>query len=357
MADVEVQNSKSAGKKALSASKTSASSVVPEKTSASNVPGNSKGSSSSKDAGVSKEVLLILKELNQNLNAQNERLEKQEQRLESLSEQFAGYGYEYDDYDDSVHYDQESFSYDQSSLPTDDDTDTSSVFKGLAAMYQSVDHVDSDVNKDLANFVNNSFRNGLPDDKLSEMLKEIHRPANCETLVKTRVNQGIWRLLKAHVQADDNRIQSIQEIIVKATVNLVKLTNKLGEKLEPADMNTSTSAIALLGQANKMLNVRRKEVHKSSLDPKYHYLASASLPFTDYLYGDDTDVNRNVKEINDLNKIGRHMGYGRGMQRGSNRFRPYRPRGGPRGGVRGRGIRPRYDGPPAPKKPKQGLKN
>ena len=110
-------------------------------------------------------------------------------------------------------------------------------------------------------------------------------------------------------------MQQIQDLIVKATANIVKLTHKTAATQDSEDFDRVTDAIALLGQANKQINLRRKELHKSDLDPKYHYLASASFPFTEYLYGEDTDVNKNIKDINDLNKIGRSMG--RGYQRGS----------------------------------------
>ena len=48
-------------------------------------------------------------------------------------------------------------------------------------------------------------------------------------------------------------------------------------------------------------------MHKSDLDPKYHYLASSSLPYTEFLYGEDCDVNKNVREINDLNSLVRSL--------------------------------------------------
>ena len=98
-------------------------------------------------------------------------------------------------------------------------------------------------------------------------------------------------------------------------------------------------------QANKQTNLRRKELHKSDLDPKYHYLASASFLFTEYLYGEDTDVNKNIKDINDLNKIGYSMdlAYRRGSYRG-HRPHPYN-RG--RGRViRGRDQHPFHLAPP-----------
>ena len=188
----------------------------------------------------------------------------------------------------------------------------------------------------------------------NELLKDIHRPANTEALVRTRVNQGIWRLLKPSTQYEDNNMQQIQDLIVKATANIVKLTHKTAATQDSEDFDRVTDAIALLGQANKQINLRRKELHKSDLDPKYHYLASASFPFTEYLYGEDTDVNKNIKDINDLNKIGRSMG--RGYQRGSFRGRRPHPYNRGRGRVfRGRGQQPFHSAPPknlraAPKK-------
>ena len=49
------------------------------------------------------------------------------------------------------------------------------------------------------------------------------------------------------------------------------------------DIKLATNSLALLGQSNKLINTRHKETHKGDLDPKYHYLCSASLPFTEFL--------------------------------------------------------------------------
>ena len=72
-------------------------------------------------------------------------------------------------------------------------------------------------------------------------------------------------------------------------------------------------------------------MHKSDLDPKYHYLASSSLPYTEFLYGEDCDVNKNVREINDLNRIGRSLAKPFPAGRGSYSYRgqrfPRRSRG------------------------------
>ena len=43
-------------------------------------------------------------------------------------------------------------------------------------------------------------------------------------------------------------------------------------------------------------------MHKSNLNKDYHYLCASSQKYTDRLYGDD--ISKNVKEIQDVNKIG-----------------------------------------------------
>ena len=59
-------------------------------------------------------------------------------------------------------------------------------------------------------------------------------------------------------------------------------------------MDWGTDAIAILGQANKWLNVRRKDLHKKDMDPKLHYLCSSSLQSIDQLYEDSIikDIKR-----------------------------------------------------------------
>ena len=62
----------------------------------------------------------------------------------------------------------------------------------MSNKFQQSEQVDADVHPDLANLVNNSFRNGLSDDNLDEISKRILRPENCDSLVKMHVNQDIW---------------------------------------------------------------------------------------------------------------------------------------------------------------------
>ena len=68
-----------------------------------------------------------------------------------------------------------------------------------------------------------------------------------------------------------------------------------------------TNALGLLGQTNRLINNKWKEFHKQDLDTKYHYLTSANFPYTDNLYGDD--INKNIKEIQDMNRLNKNVGW------------------------------------------------
>ena len=123
MAEKEVQASKFVGKKTMLASNSQTedsnsptlSATISSKGSSAKppsqtgkAPSKSTSSSAAKAGGVNKEVLLILQEMNQKLNAQSERLEKHEQRIESITEHWQEYDYSenldyYDEqYTDSV---------------------------------------------------------------------------------------------------------------------------------------------------------------------------------------------------------------------------------------------------------------
>ena len=67
-------------------------------------------------------------------------------------------------------------------------------------------------------------------------------------------------------------MQAIQNLNVKSSINLVKLLDKAGDNMDPQSVEWGTNALALLGNANKLINNKRKESHKHDLDPKYYPL-------------------------------------------------------------------------------------
>ena len=98
-------------------------------------------------------------------------------------------------------------------------------FKGVCTKYDLLETVDDEVDSDLANLVNNVFREGIYDDKFALLVKETSRPEKCTALTKTRVNSLVWNLLSPHMQTVDAKMQTIQESIIKAAANVTKVLN------------------------------------------------------------------------------------------------------------------------------------
>ena len=88
-------------------------------------------------------------------------------------------------------------------------TEEGSIFKSLSNKFQSLESVAPPTkDKELDKFVNGSFSGGISDDKQAESVKNIRRPANTDRLLKTRVNQGIWRFLKSQDQTEGSKMQT-----------------------------------------------------------------------------------------------------------------------------------------------------
>lgn len=113
--------------------------------------------------------------------------------------------------------------------------------------------------------INELFREGLNDDYFNELLKSIKRPENCKSLIKTRVNQAMWSILNPDTRNCDAKFQVIQSAVIKASVNLTSKLNEMDtgivEGLQSL-ITLATDSLALLGHTNKLINVKRKELHR-----------------------------------------------------------------------------------------------
>ena len=147
----------------------------------------------------------------------------------------------------------------------------------------------------------------------AELTKNIHRPENCFALKETRVNAGVWSVVKPQTQTQDSKARVVQNSIIKASCNIAKLLDKAAPVLDKQMLDWGSTAIAVLGQANKWLNVRRKESPTKDKDPKLHYLCSSSIPSSDLLYGDT--MIKDIKDIQEMNKISKNVAKGRGRGR------------------------------------------
>lgn len=294
------------------------------------------------------ELFQILTEIRKDQKSHESKLLAMEGRFTDLEQSMYDPESQYcDEQFDEGEYYEESEEVPQSQSSSQVNTASSSRFRNLGAKYNVQENLDGEVDEYLAKIINSVFREGLPEEKFKALVTETGRPSNCEGLTKTRVNNVVWNFLSAEMHSADGKMQAIQDGIVKAASLIVKLLNITTERLTDDELGVGTDALSLLGHSNRLLNIRRKSMHKRELNQEYHHLCSASRPFTDMLYGDD--VGNSVKEISDTNKIGlkirpsmshhsSHRGRGRGF-RGVLRGRVVRPRG------RGRGVpRPKNQG-------------
>lgn len=220
--------------------------------------------------------------------------------------------------------------------------ESSGNFKALVEKYKVKEKLDKPVDSDLADLVNNFFQNGLPESQLSDMLKSATRPDNCQMLIKTRVNQLIWDLLSDFTRGEDNRLQFRQGLMIKAAILITKLVNQLNESKdkEKGDvpfqemMDLGTDALGLMGHYNRLGNLARREFHRPDLSDEYYHLCSPTVPYTEYLYGDD--ISKKVSDIDNVNRMGRKVrrGRGSGFRFGRRRFGRFVARRGAHRGTR-----------------------
>lgn len=314
--------------------------------------------STSKETGPStfnKEALLILREMNSNISKTNQKVDSLSGRVDALYEDndnYINYDNEYYDYDMESHYDEpELESSSSTTRPFENiEDDGDNVFSEICKGFSKADQCGKSVNQALADLINTTFKEGLSEDNLNDTMKNIFRPENCESLKETRVNTGVWSVLRPQTQTEDSKMRGIQKCIVKAACNITELLDLSSSDLNRQSLKLGTTSLGLLGQANKWLNVRRRELHKKDMDPKLHHLCSSAIPFSDLLYGDS--MVKDIKDIQEINKISKNVGAVNRGNRGGRGFRGGRFRG------RGRPYPRRgfYGGSRGPSRPKNGQK-
>ena len=145
-------------------------------------------------------------------------------------------------------------------------------------------------------------------------MNRIACPQNCEALTKVKVNQLIWDNLSANVRSQDLRMQKVQTSLIKGITGVVLATNKvlgcLDSILVGRDLIQSLSdSIAMLANANKEINMRRKEMIKPDLHDDYKHLCSSSIELTSFLFGDE--LPKQVKDLTEVNRVGKKVTHSR----------------------------------------------
>ena len=149
------------------------------------------------------------------------------------------------------------------------------------------------------------MREKLADDVLTETQARYNTPENINSLTTTKVNHLIWDKLKPETRSTDIKLQRVQSHIVKGVIPLVNITQALLQVKHKVPKETldighllkaGTDAIALLGTANFELNMRRRDNIKPELNVDYKHLCSPTVPYTDLLFGDNTELSKQLKD-------------------------------------------------------------
>lgn len=208
------------------------------------------------------------------------------------------------------------------------------VLGSIAEEYNLDEQCAEEVNPKLASIVNKMVRNRLTDEKLKEKLTQSTRPTNCENIVGTKINPEIWPKLKSSTRSRDIKLQRVQNMLLKASIPVVKVIHKLMQA-DSSQLDDNKSLIrslmdsmAILGHTNYEFVQRRRELIRPDLNDKYQQLCGEHIEFTNWLFGDD--LPKQVQDISATNRVSQQLASSRQYDRqngtGSYSRHSHRPR-------------------------------
>lgn len=160
------------------------------------------------------------------------------------------------------------------------------------------------------------MREKLTDEVLTAAQNRYNTPENCECLASTKVNHLIWDKLKPDTRSADIKLQRVQSNLVKGLIPVVSIVEKLVQARDkipkdaldaPELIRVATDAIALIGAANFKLNMRCRDNIKPELNEDYKHLCSSSVPFSEFLFGNDADLSKQLKDLAEATKVSKKL--------------------------------------------------
>ena len=162
----------------------------------------------------------------------------------------------------------------------------------------------------LAEIIEKRWHNKLAPNKLTEKLEKYLKPENCKKLATPRVNKNIWTKLGREVKSRDLTYSQPQKTLATAgraiAQSTVMLLEARAKNVQPkiSDLITiNTDILALLGHASADLAQLRRDNIRLSLSEDYVSLCSPQVPVTEFLFGDEEDLQQRVNDITASNKI------------------------------------------------------
>lgn len=128
----------------------------------------------------------------------------------------------------------------------------------------------------IAELIDNMLIGGLSAETVKERVEKHPPPENCKFLSVTMVNEEIWDLLPRKSRAVDLAFQRVQEPLLQGISALTKLAGKLVKDINDGKtpdtrqmLDHVMDSVAMLGNTNCKLNMKRRELIKPELNPPY----------------------------------------------------------------------------------------
>ena len=75
----------------------------------------------------------------------------------------------------------------------------------------------------------------------------------------------------------------------------------------PGSITAAIDAIALIGAVNFELNMRWRDNIKPELNDDYKHLYSNTVPFTESLYSNNSDLSKQLKDLAEVTKVSKKL--------------------------------------------------
>ena len=115
-------------------------------------------------------------------------------------------------------------------------------------------------------------------------------------------------------------------------IPLLAVLNSLREKKDRQNLQRLLDAFQLFAMSSYSLTITRRQQMAGDLFGQYRQLCAPNKPFTDLLFGDDAELEKELKKLKEVQSTTTCLGYGVNPTRGSLRGRG-------KVGGRGRGQR------------------
>ena len=194
----------------------------------------------------------------------------------------------------------------------DDKSAKDEFLENLSKSFEDKEETSEPVEDKLESIITKRWHEKLTEKQLKEKADKYTRPENCKTLVAPRVNKEIWAKLERMVRGEDLKISQPQKVLASAGSAIAQSTQLLRKaRVENKVVNVeelirmNADSLALLGHVSGDLAQLRRDNIRPHLSEDFYSLCSTQVPVTDYLFGNEDDLQTRITNITASNKISR----------------------------------------------------